>query len=292
MADRNRANEEWILLKWLPVGAVLILLTGLLDLATGYEISFSLFYLGPIALLTWQLGRTVGLISSVFCAVVWFVADVQSGHVHSSSVVHIWNAGIRLGFFVIVTMLLSSLKVALDAEKKVARFDYLTGVANSRFFREALNAEIQRIARHRRPFTLAYIDLDNFKTVNDRFGHPEGDRALRAIAAEIARNVRNIDVVGRIGGDEFVLLLPESDGEGSRASIGRIQTNLLAEMERHGWPVTFSIGLVTCSTGSLTADALVKMADDLMYSVKTQGKNRIAHADAENLTPPSTQDHG
>jgi diguanylate cyclase (GGDEF)-like protein len=165
----------------------------------------------------------------------------------------------------------------MEREKELASTDFLTSAANGRRFFELLQLEFDRLQRYGRPFTLVYMDLDNFKMVNDQFGHPEGDRALRAIVRFAGENLRKVDVVARLGGDELALLLPEINEESARAVLVKLQKGLIAEMKRNNWPVTFSIGAVTCEGAAPATPAdLVKLSDSLMYSVKRSGKNGIA----------------
>jgi diguanylate cyclase (GGDEF)-like protein len=160
----------------------------------------------------------------------------------------------------------------------LARTDYVTGAVSIRYFYELMQIEMNRAKRYGRPFTLAYIDLDNFKAVNDRLGHSTGDRVLRAVTEAICRQVRPVDRVARLGGDEFALLLPETDDEAAKTVINRIHASLVDEMLRNGWMVTFSMGVVTFREIPKTVDDVVKMADDLMYSVKDTGKNGVNYS--------------
>ncbi|MFA4915140.1 MAG: GGDEF domain-containing protein [Syntrophales bacterium] len=106
--------------------------------------------------------------------------------------------------------------------------------------------EIERSQRHKHPFTVTYFDLDNFKTVNDRFGHSMGDNVLCTVVRYAKTHLRKMDIVARLGGDEFAFLLPETDQVQARVAISKIQISLLDEMYRNDWPVTFSIGVLTC----------------------------------------------
>ena len=157
---------------------VLVPVLGLVDFQTGYEFSFSLFYVGPIAIAAWYLGRRPGFVIAVASALMWFAADVQSGHNYSHEVFYIWNTIIRFGFFSIVVLLLSELDRSMDAERSSARTDQVTGAVNRRSFQEWVNAALERAKRHNSAFTLAYMDLDNFRYVNDHHGHSAGDAAL------------------------------------------------------------------------------------------------------------------
>jgi diguanylate cyclase (GGDEF)-like protein len=257
------------------VGFVLTGLIGIADFLMGYEMSFSVFYVLPVAIVTWLTSRRLGLVTSLFGAFVWLGADLTSGHTYSHPLIPIWNTFIRLAFFVIITLLLSALKKATEREREFARVDNLTGAANPRFFYDLAQMEIERFQRYKHPFTVAYIDLDNFKTVNDRFGHLTGDQVLRIVAISARKYLRKTDVIARLGGDEFALLLPETNEESARAALSKIQEGLLEEMRLGNWPITFSIGVLTCNVAPLTTEELVSMADELMYSVKHESKNSI-----------------
>jgi diguanylate cyclase (GGDEF)-like protein len=253
-------------------------LIGVVDFLTGYEIAFSLFYVLPVALITWITSRTLGIMASLAGAIVWYWADVASGHPYLHPLIPVWNTLIRLSFFVIITFLLSALRRATERERELARMDNLTGAVNSRFFYDLAQMEIDRFRRYEHPFTLAYIDLDNFKVVNDRFGHPAGDQVLRTVVSSARKHLRKTDVIARLGGDEFVLLLPETNEESARVALSKIQDGLIEEMRLGDWPITFSIGVLTCSVAPHTTEEIVRMADELMYSVKHDGKNAMKYS--------------
>jgi diguanylate cyclase (GGDEF)-like protein len=154
----------------------------------------------------------------------------------------------------------------------------LTGAANSRFFYKLAQMEIDRFQRYTHPFSLAFIDLDNFKFVNDQFGHAVGDQVLRTVVSSVKKHSRKTDTIARLGGDEFALLLSETNEESARIVLAKIQDMLLAEMREHNWPITFSIGVLTCNASPQTTDELVRITDELMYSVKKSSKNAIKYA--------------
>jgi diguanylate cyclase (GGDEF)-like protein len=263
---------------WAIAGFVLIGGIGVLDFLTGYELAFSLFYLIPIALLTWVVNQHLGILASFTSACVWLTADVAAGSSYSYPLIYAWNTLIRLSFFVILVFLLSSLKRLLEREKTMARTDYLTGAANTRFFYDLLQMEIDRFQRYKHPFTLAYIDLDNFKNANDRFGHLMGDQILCAVVSTARKHLRKTDVMARLGGDEFALLLTETDQEAARVALAKIQDGLLQAMRQNNWPITFSIGVLTCCAVPDTTDELIRISDELMYAVKHSGKNGIKYS--------------
>ena len=166
---------------WVIVILAFVVLIGVLDVLTGYELYLSLFYLLPISVASWFVGRRSGVVTSIVCAFIWFTSDVISGHTYSHPAIIYWNTAIRFGFFFITAILLSALNKALEHEQKLARTDNLTGAINRNFFSELVQMEIYRSQRFGHPFTLAYVDLDNFKAVNDNLGHHAGDNVLCTI---------------------------------------------------------------------------------------------------------------
>ncbi len=259
------------------IGFVMVLLVGILNHMAGPEISSTIFYLIPIVLVTWFTGRSMGFIFSILSALAWLIADLTSGIPYSNSDIPYWNGVARLGSFFILTFVLSALKNTLRQEKEYSRIDFLTGIRNRRYFIELLNMEINRARRYERPFTVVCIDLDNFKTVNDCFGHSTGDILLRLVGRTIQQNIRVTDTVARLGGDEFAILLPETGRNVAETILQKVQKINLEIMRRHGWPVTLSIGVVTFTSPPSTVDETLRISDQLMYSAKNNGKNSIQY---------------
>ena len=260
---------------WLVIGIILIAGIGLSDYLTGYEISFSLFYLIPIALLSWFAGRCFGIAASVISAFVWYLAEISAGKSYSHQVIYLWNSTVRFSFFIIVTLLLDANSKILKREQLLSSTDFLTGAVNARVFNEVLQGEIDRAQRYKHPFTLVYLDIDNFKQVNDQYGHSVGDRVLNRVVDQAKQLLRKTDTVVRLGGDEFAFLMPETDQTAAKSVLRRVHQGLLGEMGQHGWPVTFSIGVLTFKEPPASADEAIKLADDLMYSVKNNQKNAV-----------------
>ncbi len=273
--DRQSKATLW------AAALALMVLVGVADFLTGFEISLSLFYLGPVALAAWSLSRKGGLILSVTCAATALAANLLAGQQHSSPMITFWNFGMRLTSFFVVTLLLSELRSHLEHERQLSRTDFLTGALNGRAFYEVAAAEIARADRYQHPLSVIYIDLDDFKAVNDRFGHNAGDTLLQAVASRIARSMRAIDITARMGGDEFAILMPETGQEAARATAPRLQQALLKEMQEQNWPVTFSIGILTCDKPPSSVDKMVGLADRLMYAAKKSGKNAIVYSMGE-----------
>lgn len=269
----NKQSKSFLII----VGFLVIGVVGFIDYLTGEEISLSIFYLIPIFLVTWGAGKWPGFSISIASATTWLIADLRTGHTYSHFVIPYWNSIVRLGFFFTVTFILSKLKYVLEKEKDSARRDSLTGIANARYFMELANSEMNRSRRYEKPFTIAYIDIDNFKAVNDRFGHSAGDTLLRLIATTVKNNIRTIDIVARLGGDELTILLPETGQESAQGVLRRLRDQLLDAMQKNRWPVTFSMGVVTFIDSYITVDEMIRRADNLMYSAKSSGKNMIKY---------------
>lgn len=254
---------------------VLVAILGTVDFSTGFEIAFAIFYVIPISLVAYFVGRRSAVLVCALSTIVWLTADVSAGHQHVVVWVLIWNALTRFLFFLVVAIFLTALRDAYEHEKLLARSDFLTGAANSRSFFEVANTELGRARRYARPFSVAHIDVDNFKTINDTLGHQVGDELLRVIVATIRTNLRETDLLARLGGDEFVVLFPETGKEESLVAIQKLHGHLSDEVKRRNWPVSFSVGLLTCLDAPKSVDDLLKLADKLTYEAKHAGKNII-----------------
>jgi diguanylate cyclase (GGDEF)-like protein len=270
--------EGWPKTVSIFVGALLIAVIGVLDFLTGYELTFSAFYLLPIFILAWLSGQWGGLGGAIASAAVRTVVDVLGGQPYAHPVYAVWNMGMRLAVFAVVALLIAILRKNVDHERALARVDNLTGAANTRAFLEMLNSEVERSRRYSRTFTVAYFDLDNFKSVNDSFGHAKGDELLQLVVSIVRSHVRLSDVIARLGGDEFALLLPETDQTAARSAITKIQSHILQAMQAGKWPVTVSIGALTHSGGVEDVEELIRKADNLMYAAKLKGKNSVQYS--------------
>lgn len=267
-------------------GILLLMLVGAVDTVSGFEVSLSLFYVVPVAWIGWRCGIRSGALSAFAAAVVWFAADYLIGHHPYTSVwIPYWNTLIRFGFFILVVTVLVELKKALLREKDFARRDFSTGIANTKAFYEYAAIEIVRSRRYHHPLAIVYLDCDDFKSVNDSFGHYVGDRLLRTVGQTIQRSVRKSDLVARLGGDEFAVLFPETESGTAYKVVRKLRAELLETMKTNGWGVTFSFGLVTFTTPPDSVDELIQIADSFMYSAKRTGKNKINQNN--DVKPPS-----
>ena len=269
----DRLSLVWLVF----IGVVADLLIGCLDYLTGHEISFSIFYLLPVATVSWYGGHKSGYLICGLSAAIWLLMDYSGGQQYSYWIIPLWNACVRLLFFVAITYLLCELKLRLKNEALMARTDGLTQIPNRRAFNEVTAKLIQVAKRHAHSVAFTYIDVDNFKELNDTYGHVQGDQVLKSVAASLAQGVRSEDVVGRLGGDEFALFMPEIGFEDVKKSIDRIHKKLLDMVEKNAWPIGFSIGVAVFPTPPASIDAALTIADRLMYRVKKSGKNNVTY---------------
>jgi diguanylate cyclase (GGDEF)-like protein len=191
-----------------------------------------------------------------------------------------------VGFMAMALILLADIATAAaraqrharDEALRASRFDSLTGLYNRAFFFTTMEQEIRRSDRMGRDFTMLMLDLDDLKPVNDTFGHQWGDRFLKAVADTIRRTIRFTDAAARYGGDEFVVLLPETDATGGYVVAEKLRRDIAALALRAGdrhVRSSASLGLVTYPHDGATIEQLVSAADVAMYESKRRGKNRI-----------------
>jgi len=243
------------------------------DHLTGADVSFTLLYLGPIGFATWFVNVEAGVVLSVASAFASSVADLPSRGAALPPGVMAWNLAVQLGVFLAHVGLFAALKGRLEGEQQLARTDPLTHVSNRRAFVEQTAIELERARRTGRPITVAYLDCDDFKVINDRFGHAQGDVLLGVVASTIRSSTRAVDTVARLGGDEFGLLWVDTDGPTAEALTERLRAALQGAMAGYGWIVTFSIGAVTFLPPAASVDDMLGHADQLMYEAKRSGKD-------------------
>lgn len=263
------------LLVGVTLGLALLILVA--DVLTEHEPNFAIFYLGPIAIATWYLSTRFAVILAGASVLIWLLVDLSQASTYVYPFTPYWNAAVRFGVFLIFTLLFARLRERLRHAEQLATTDHLTHLTNSFAFHVLVDKEIQRSRRHGYPITIAYIDLDNFKLVNDRWGHLTGDEVLHAVAETLQGGLRSFDLVARLGGDEFAIMLPNTSKEVADPILERLRMHLLETMRERRWPVTASLGAVTFVTPPATVNDMLHRADKLMYAVKNEGKNHIKH---------------
>lgn len=261
------AARRNILLQGLLVGAVLLAVSALLALLHGNYLMRTVNHLkrGAAALAAGQLGHQIP----------------AQGHDELSEVAQAFNNMSRR-----LADLAGEQERTQDQLAQLADQDPLTGLMNRHRFHAELGKRIQHAVRYQRPLSLLFIDVDQFKYVNDTLGHAAGDKFLSEIAALIARGRRETDLVGRLGGDEFGVLLPETSAEGANQVAQRLlhhlhQTDFVIEHRRlHG---SASIGIATCPDHGRDGETLLTRADIAMYRAKQGGRNRTHVFSDEDL---------
>ena len=249
-----------------------VIAVGSLDYATGYEVSMSLFYLAPVGVAAWYGSRSAGIAVAVISCASWYFADRAAGHPYSHPGIPVWNAAIRLGFFLVTALLLATMRGLLLNLWHLARTDALTGLFGRRAFEDRLEHDLSLAQRHGSALTLVYMDVDDFKSVNDAHGHARGDRLLQTTGRVLKGSIRRADTAARLGGDEFALILPDTDQHGARHLIETLSRKLETALSDDGLKVTFSTGAVTFQKPIETVAEAVAAADALMYAVKREVK--------------------
>jgi diguanylate cyclase (GGDEF)-like protein len=166
--------------------------------------------------------------------------------------------------------------------KRLAATDPLTGADNRRSFLEKAAYELLRSQRYEHAFALLMLDVDHFKSVNDTYGHKWGDQVLKAIVAKSLKTLRDTDLFGRIGGEEFAIILPESEAEAA-LEVGERLRQALSEIsissDKGSIKITVSIGLAMMEAGNDTLEAILERADAALYKAKQAGRNKLVRGE-------------
>lgn len=272
--DHLKYDSQGVPIAW---GCFLFIAIGFIDYQIDPDISLSIFYLFPIALLTWFVTKGAIFWAWGLSAIAEICTAQPMKLLETSSVAVYWNAGGRLIFYLIVSCLLYKLRITLEREKELARLDEKTGVANKRLFLELAKLEVKKANRYRHPLTVVYLDIDDFRHINESLGYSVGDQVLQTAAETLKNTLRETDLIARIGGDKFIILLAGNGYESAQTVIHRVQKELVETMQKNNWSVTFSIGAVTFINPPNSAEDMVHKADRLMYLVKANGKNQLTH---------------
>lgn len=250
---------------------------------TNYVLEFSPFYLVPISFFTWFIGKYAGIATTAASlGTAYFIRLSQIPHVSAY-----WNLLILFVLYFSSTLMIGHLKRLYDSERTLSRIDPLTRVANRRALFEAAAQAKSFSDRQNAPLSLAYTDIDEFKQLNDHLGHNTGDKVLAVTAAVIQKALRPTDIVARIGGDEFAILLPATDGTAAARILERVRLELDYAMGQRAWPVTFSVGIASFSPPLASVPEMLQKADEVMYAVKRTGKNRLELREVDSSRFPA-----
>lgn len=225
------------------------------------------FYMLNVAFATVAFGQHVGITTAFLSVATLSQADVMSG-----------GAGRPLsewGLFLTVLLTLVAILVRVNRLQEDALFDAVTTLRNHRYFQVRLREELRRSDRTGRPTALLLLDLDNFKKINDRFGHAVGDHVLRQVARVLSQNARSADIVCRYGGEELAVILPDTAQDEAARAAERLRLAVEKRNDRPGPAVTVSIGVAVYPDHAHQGDGLIAAADAAMYAAKRAGKNRV-----------------
>ena len=263
----------------LLLGLALIAAIAWVDYVTGPQLLLNVFYLLPVMFVAWVTASTAYGLLAVLATFLVGPLDAYLDGLHLYTLpVAAWNAGMRTAVFCIVLVLLAELRKLIARLQEQSLTDELTGVANRRAFLEVATREIERSRRYRHELSLAYLGLDDFKAVNDRRGHVAGDRVLIALAGLARATARSVDTVARIGGDEFVILMPETDARAALPLAERLCAACSRAAGAGTVRITCSVGLVTFERAPRDFEELLTSADALMYEAKAAGGDSVRHA--------------
>ena len=257
-----------------------------IDFLANSEVRVFPLYFLPIMLAAWFLSRTATLLIALLATAVWAAMLYLGDQVYSEAWMWPVNVMAQGVVFLLVALLFSGLHEGIRREREFARTDPLTHLPNSRSFYERVGSVLAVCRRNSEAATLAYIDLDNFKQVNDRLGHHKGDELLQEVANVMNDVLRNSDVVARVGGDEFIVLLAETDALEAESALEKLRTRISDSPQFVDNDVTVSIGAASYSLAPPDITEMIKAADKVMYRVKAAGKNSVVVHDMH--TPLAT----
>lgn len=244
-----------------------------LDMVTDPDVRLHMLYIFPLSLI------------SIHCADrrLLTLAFLLTVVLQSIAVVRLSLHGIALSTELLVALASSSLTVVLSRglrshlleTAKLAARDVLTGLRNRRGIDDSIDMEIARQRRYGGHFSLAVIDLDNFKQLNDAQGRQRGDKALRVLTAVLSEQTRQSDAVGRLGGDQFAIVMPNMNAEDCDSLCQKLIDDIAHRMSQAGFPLTASIGFASFSQAPSSSEEALLKADKAMYKAKSRGKGCV-----------------
>ncbi len=254
------------------VSAVAML--GVLRVATDAEFAFASLALFPVLIVSWVDGQRNGILLAMFAAVIWEVPLYLGMHLIDHYWIPVANTATRLVVYGVVAILAAKLRVQYELTHAHAMLDGLTELPNRRAFVQTGEIEATRARRYGHSLAVLFIDLDDFKLLNDSKGHDAGDLALVAAAGAIRSSVRKSDAIARLGGDEFAVLLPEADMAETRQVVEKLQHAINGALTDYP-PVRCSLGAAWFEVAHPKFASMLAQADKLMYEVKVAGKSGV-----------------
>jgi diguanylate cyclase (GGDEF)-like protein len=236
------------------------------------------FYMLNIAFATVAFGQRMGITSAVLSVLALATSDLVT-----SKDLRPWT---EWALFFAILMTLVAILLRISRLQQDALFDVVTGLRNHRYFQVRLREEIQRTDRNARPTGLIFFDLDNFKAINDRFGHAVGDYVLSEVSRVLEANARSSDIVCRYGGEEVAVILPETTVDEAVNVAERLRQAVERRNDQPGPAVTVSAGVASYPENADSSDLLISSADAALYAAKRAGKNRIVSAPLRGAEQP------
>ncbi len=268
------------------VVAVLCLTVGWIDYATGTEVRVLPLYFIATSFGAWRLGRTGAVISAALALLTWVAAQLFDPATQWTMAIWLTNIFTQGAALLFVGMLVATLALQLRVADAANRKDPLTGLRNRHGLVSDTAIAIALCRRNERAIALAFVDLDNFKQVNDRLGHKAGDLLLQVCAGVIQQGCRSTDIAARLGGDEFVIVMPELQLAEAHVVMDRLRQRFKEQPEVAISQVSMTIGVISDRRAALTIESLLATADSLMYEAKRAGKDRVIVREL-NETPPT-----
>ncbi len=258
----------------LIAGVALVGLVYWVNLIAPLSFRLGILFVIPVLLVTWHDGLFWGITFASATSLLRFLLGLDQMPPETTLIARAVNEVTYLVVVGVAIAGLSQLRRTQVQLQQLATRDPLTNVLNARAFSGELAQELTRNRRYGRPLALIYLDLDDFKKVNDAHGHATGDAVLRLVADAMRATVRQADSVGRLGGDEFAVLMPETEGSVAHGAATRLVTSIRTVF-RGTPPVTASIGVVSVTGTEAGTDELLRKADQAMYEAKRAGKDRV-----------------
>lgn len=248
------------------------------------DYAVTLLYFIPIYFAIKQLDKAYcrlftiisSIINFIIGALVYSGTSVYGGYGFTLVSLRTWNSVETSSIILLTGYLFYSLRYDSKQLDEAANIDYLTGLLNRSSFYKLAGYELTNCRRYGRQFTAALIDIDDFKSINDTYGHDVGDQVIKIVAVNIRNVLRNSDIIARVGGDDFIVMLPET-GAGSIDVFNKIVKSINSKFVNKPCQINLSIGAVTFNTPPKSVDEMLTITDSKMYVAKMNGKNNISH---------------
>ena len=255
----------------------LILSSVSVDYITDPNIRMGPAYILICFYISWHgMSRTyIYLISAM--TILWIIHDISEAfYLAISNLEIIINLAINITTIIILVITMSAFHRAVKMSLS-ANIDPLTEIFSRKINIDIMPVLVSELRRNKKPMSLMFIDCDNFKYVNDTFGHAAGDAVLQVVASCLTKSIRKSDLPARLGGDEFIVIFPEACGDHVKSLVERCISNLNLEMKEREWPITFSVGVVEFETPPINIEFAIRLADNAMYDAKRRGKDQVVY---------------